>query len=70
MIDDNLDFTLLDDGTLDTVVEVTCMRCGKTWEERFDGECASYYRNPETGAMVDLLAFVEGFDIYCPCSED
>ena len=68
MIDDNLDFTLLDDGTLDTAVEIRCTICGRTWEERFNGEYASEYRDID--GCLDLLAFVEGFDVYCSCQED
>lgn len=42
--------TLCDDGTMDTVVEVN----GR--EFRYDGETASHYRDPDTGAL-DLDAF-------------
>ena len=30
-----LNYTLSDDGTLDTVIECTCTECGHVWEERF-----------------------------------
>jgi len=44
------DFTLLDDGTLDTVVEVECCHCHETWEERFSQEYASEFRD-EAGEL-------------------
>lgn len=64
-----LEFTLLDDGTLDTVVEITCRKCGKTWEERFNGKLASYYRDPDTGEMLRLADLVADMGIYCECEE-
>ena len=27
---------LSDDGTMDTVIECTCSKCGKVWESRFN----------------------------------
>lgn len=41
--------TLLDDGTLDTVVELTCPDCGHVWEWRYSD--TSGYRDENTGAL-------------------
>lgn len=42
------DFTLIDDGTLDTVVR--CDNCGN--ETRLSLDCASDYRDPDTGELT------------------
>ena len=65
-----LEYTLTNDGSMDTVVEYYCPRCKRTWEERFNGELAIDYRDPDTGAMHDLDGFLEPFDIDCECEED
>lgn len=57
-----MDYTLLDDGTLDTVVECHCLDCGNTWEERF-GDTSDY--RDDSGAMDDLTGLMEDYDIYC-----
>ncbi len=57
-------FNLLDDGTMDTVVECTCTDCGRIWQERFSD--TSDYRD-ENGSMDDLDGILEPYDIYCNC---
>lgn len=69
MPDKTLEFTLSDDGTLDTVIEVHCTKCKRTWEERFNGESALDYRDHETGAMIGLNDLVAEYDICCTCEE-
>ena len=48
--------TLLDDGTMDTVIECTCSDCGHTWEERFDCEFAADYRDDDGYLDEDHVA--------------
>ena len=67
MNEDTLRFELLDDGTMDTVIQVSCTVCGRTWVERFDGEYAFEYRDED--GYLDLPAFVDEFDIYCTHEE-
>ena len=61
-----MQFTLLDDGTLDTVILAECQCCGASDELRFDCEYASYYRDSISGAL-DLEAFTADCcdDVYC-----
>ena len=65
-----LEYDLIDDGTLDTVVEVHCTVCDKTWEERFSQEYASNYRDPDSGDMIGLVELVADSDLWCDCEED
>jgi hypothetical protein len=48
---------LVDDGTLDTVIEIEHAPCGTVWEWRYDLETAADYRD-ETG-FLDLPRFLE-----------
>ena len=57
-----LEFTLLDDGTLDTVVEVHCTECDRTWTERFMD--TAEYRDDE-GGMCNLTGLMDDWDVYC-----
>jgi len=65
-----LSFWLVDDGSLDTVIECVCENCGRSWDVRFSTECASDYRD-DSGALdedtfiADMLA-----DKYCEDCED
>ena len=61
-----LEYTLLDDGTMDTVVEFHCTRCNRTWEERFSD--ASDYRDED--GDLDLNAFVAELGICCEMCGD
>ncbi len=60
----SIEYTLLDDGTMDTVVECHCDECGKTWEERIldttDESCREIH---------DLTELLEENDIACECEE-
>lgn len=40
------DIWLCDDGTLDTVIEYTCIECGETHHIRYSQETACDYRDP------------------------
>jgi len=44
-------FNLIDDGSMDTVVEATCEECGMVTEYRYDCETAAHYRDAETGTL-------------------
>lgn len=69
----SFEFTLLDDGTLDTVVQVHCPNCENTWEERFSGEYAKYFRDPDSGTLDEDAFFAdlrEGHDLYCDCDTE
>lgn len=61
-----LQFSLLDDGTMDTVIAVYCPNCDRVWEERFGD--TSDYRDPDTGVLdFDLFLDVYTDGIYCEC---
>lgn len=45
-------YCLLDDGTLDTVVEVTCERCGRVSTERISHGAAAAYRHAVAGELL------------------
>ena len=64
-----LGFDLIDDGTIDTVIEVHCNNCDRVWEERFSD--TSDYRDPDTG-ILDFNAFLDAYadDIYCVCESE
>jgi hypothetical protein len=63
-------FSLVDDGTMDTVVKCYCDKCKRTWGERFGGEYVAEYRNPETGELDEDAFFAEiAEDVYCDCEE-
>ena len=57
---ENREYWLSDDGTLDTVINVTCLKCGTTWQERVDCESASEYRDDD-GRMVDFDLMIQDF---------
>lgn len=61
-----LDYELIDDGTIDTVVEVRCMDCGRTWTERFSD---TFDYRDEDGDL-DLAALMDNEDIGCEQCED
>jgi len=61
-----LEFDLVDNGTLDTVIEVHCTECDRTWEEVFSQEYASEFRDSDTGEL-DMDAFIDGYDVTCEC---
>lgn len=63
-----MEFTLIDDGTLDTVVKCYCNKCGRTWKERINMNYAATYRD-EDGTMLDLDGLMDDFGIYCECGE-
>ena len=48
---DEFSVTLLDDGTMDTVVEVTDKQTNKTRKYRYDLESACEYRDENTGCL-------------------
>jgi len=55
-----LEFSLADDGTMDTVIAVHCCECGQNWKERFsDGV------RPRT--YLELTEYMENEIIYCEC---
>jgi len=67
-----VEWSLSDDGTIDTVVEVTCRWCGESHELRYDCDYAAEWRD-ESGAL-DCEAFQDDViytdDIMCPhCGE-
>ena len=45
-----VEWSLSDDGTMDTVISVTCRWCGESFDVRYDCEMAADYRD-ETGAL-------------------
>jgi len=63
---ETLEFSLVDDGAMDTVVECYCTVCERTWEERFDSESAAEYRDWD-GSMSDngLADMLADFDVHC-----
>jgi hypothetical protein len=62
------EYTLIDDGTLDTVVRVHCQECTCFWNVRFSTETAMEYRDSRTGAMVRFNDFIDEWldDEPCP----
>lgn len=70
--EDRIEWSLDDDGTMDTVLSLTCRCCGETIEERYDCEFASDYRDPLTGEL-DEKAFdevVQSDDHWCDNCEN
>lgn len=63
----SIDGTLIDDGTMDTVIECHCDECGKTWEERFSD--TSDYRDNSGAFLGGENELLESFGIYCECEE-
>ena len=65
-----LEASVLDDGTMDTVIAVYCSECKETWEERFDGETAADYRDDD-GYLSDDKAkeLLDNFNVECPYCE-
>ena len=63
-----LNTALIDDGTLDTVIECWCLRCDEHWQERVGQDFAADYRDAETGEMIDLDGLVDDLDVCCECS--
>jgi len=57
---------LIDDGTMDTVVEITCS-CGCQWVDRISTEAAAEYRDSETGEMVRFDDLVNDWCDDEPC---
>jgi hypothetical protein len=68
----SVEFSLSDDGTMDTVVECYCTVCKRMWCERFGLEHAAEYRDPETGVMSDLgfAEMLDEEDIWCEDCEE
>ena len=62
-------YWLADDGTMDTVIDVECMKCSSRWTERIGTEAASFYRDESTGELIDLGGLVEDYLDDDPCSE-
>ena len=65
-------YALLDDGTLDTVIQVTCELCENSWEERISLECAAEYRLDDgsfSGAGFDDLCLDYLDNEPCPYCE-
>lgn len=63
---DAREFTLTDDGTLDTVIEVRCGFCGEEWTERCATDIAAHFRD-DSGAL-DLKALVRDLMLdFDPC---
>ena len=60
------EYTLIDDGTMDTVIAVHCA-CGCTWEERFSCDAAAEYRDGETGEMIRLNDLINDYLDDEPC---
>lgn len=60
----SIDYSLIDDGTMDTVVECHCDECGKTWEERFDDPFVHYDADG-----LNLVQLMDDYDVYCECEE-
>ena len=59
-----MEFQLIDDGTLDTVVAWECPHCQDTNRERFSQEYAATYRDDE--GVLDLDGLMAEFpDLYC-----
>lgn len=61
--------SLLDDGTLDTVIEVHDPKTGHSAEVRFDGEYVAYWRRrdgslTERGLRELGREAIEGSDLY------
>jgi len=57
---ENREYLLDDDGTMDTVINVTCKHCGVEWAERLSCEAAGDYRD-ERGEMVDFELMIQDF---------
>lgn len=63
--------TVLDDGTLDTVIECYCPECGARWEERFSADAASVYRDDFGWLDLDgTQELLDGFNVYCENCEN
>ena len=65
------EYFLGDDGTMDTCIDVLCLKCNFGWRVRVSAEEAAHYRDPETGEMTDLEEFVADYldDDQCQCCE-
>ena len=61
-------YWLADDGTMDTVIDVECMKCSSRWTERIGTEAASFYRDESTGEL-DLGDIIGDYFYNEPCSE-
>lgn len=59
-------YSLLDDGTMDTVLQVECPE-GHKWTERFDLETAAEYRRPD--GELNFVDLVEDFADSIECAE-
>jgi len=55
----DFEYTLLDDGTLDTVIEVTCTRCGDSWEERYNLDPEDIPEGEEWDRVGEVMALCE-----------
>ena len=60
--DDKYDVTLLDEGTMDTVVEVYHSRWDEPKIYRYSTECAAVYRDND--GVLDMQSFVD--DVVIP----
>lgn len=61
-------FELLDDGSIDTVVEQVCPK-GHVQDVRISGDVAGWYRDPDSGTLENFAVLVEEqiFDGNEPC---
>ena len=64
-LNNQYDVTLLDDGTMDTVVEISHKRWDEPKEYRYSTECASAYRDND--GVLDMQSFID--DIVIPDAE-
>ena len=59
-------FSLGDNGTLDTVINVECLLCGQGWCETLSQEFVAPYRN-QRGQIVDLENMVDEARLNVEC---
>ena len=57
-----LEYDLVDDGYLDTVIDVSCPTCGKLGTIRLSESDVSEYRNPDTGELTGLGNLFDSLD--------
>jgi len=62
-------YWLADDGTMDTVIDVECMKCSSRWTERIDCEAASFYRDESIGELTGFTDLVVSYIDDEPCPE-
>ena len=64
----NRKFTLGDNGTLDTLINIECTKCNALWATGLGHEFTSYYRNL-SGKITDFENMIDDAflgDEYCP----